>query len=632
MAIRKQLTAVPFTHVKINDQFWLPRIEINRTNTIPAEYKMCEDTGRVASFDLKWKPGDSNPPHIFWDSDVAKWIEAASYSLATHPDAQLDALIDQVVEKIASAQQPDGYLNTHYTQVEPDARWSNLRDCHELYCAGHLIEAAVAHYHATGKRKLLDVLCRYADYIDSVFGTQEGKKRGYPGHEELELALVKLYHATKNQRYLDLARYFIDERGRQPYYFDQEARLRGEDPAAYWAHTYAYMQAQVPVREQTEVTGHAVRAMYLYSAMADLANETGDETLLNTCDRLWEDLCLKRMYLTGGIGPSRSNEGFTTHYDLPDITAYAETCAAVGLVFWNHRMLQFEGNGKYADVMERALYNGAISGVSLDGRLFFYENPLASAGKHHRKGWFDCACCPPNIARMIASVGEYIYSQGENSAYVHLYVQGAATLDFAGKLVTLQQTTNYPWGGNVNVKIAVDQPTGFMLHLRVPEWCESYTVSLNSQDITERITARNGYFTIERNWNNGDTVELVFDMPVRFVVAHPNVQQMTGRVALMRGPIVYCLEGVDHNQISLDDIVIRTDSAAQTLFTPEYRPDLLGGVVILRGTGATAVRRNWEKTLYQTIQPDKAVSITAIPYYAWDNRGPGEMRVWLRTV
>jgi hypothetical protein len=351
---KRQLEPVPFTQVTFDDASWGPRIETNRTVSIPHIYRQCEATGRISAFDLNFhRPVPAPIVLIFGDSDPAKWLEAASYALATHPDPGLEALVDQVADKIIHAQQPDGYLNTHFIVAQPDMRWKNPRDWHEMYCAGHLIEAAVAHYQATGKRKLLDALCRYADHIDARFGREPGKKRGYGGHPEIELALVKLFHATNNPRYLKLATYLVDERGAQPHYYDIEARERGEDPADYWAKTYEYCQAQVPLREQTKVVGHAVRAMYLLSAAADLAHENDDPTLLETCERLWDNLITKRMYLTGAIGPSRHNEGFTLDYDLPDETAYGETCATIGLILWNHRPLQFAGESKYADVIER---------------------------------------------------------------------------------------------------------------------------------------------------------------------------------------------------------------------------------------------------------------------------------------
>ncbi|MFC1465617.1 MAG: glycoside hydrolase family 127 protein [Candidatus Brachytrichaceae bacterium NZ_4S206] len=628
MAVRRKLTPLPFTHVKLSDRFWAPRIEVNRTATLPAEYVMCETTGRIAAFDLKWKKGDPNPPHIFWDSDVAKWIEAAAYSLATHPDPELDALLDSVIARIAKAQRRDGYLNTHYIVFERaklDKRWTNLRDNHELYCAGHLIEAAVAHYQATGKRALLDVMCRYADYIDSVFGRGRGKLRGYCGHEEIELALVKLYHVTGERRYLKLAQYFVDERGRKPHYFDIEARRRGEDPARFRFRTYEYNQSHIPVREQSVVTGHAVRAMYLYSAMADLAGEIGDASLLAACERIWHSVVDERMYLTGGIGPSAGNEGFTVAYDLPDETAYAETCAAVGMVFWNHRMLQFDGNGKYADVMERALYNGTISGVSLDGTRFFYENPLASRGDHHRQPWFDCACCPPNIARLIASVGGYFYSTGEDGVWVHLYAAGKAEFPDWGLMI--EQTTDYPWGGKVTLRVTVDEPKRFALHLRIPGWCTKYALEVNQSPVSN-LRSRNGYVAITRTWRTGDTVILDLDMPVQLVRAHPNVRQMTGRVAIQRGPVVYCLESTDNPVSPLDRISLPLDMSWRV----EHRPELLGGVTVLRGK-ALVDDATWRGGLYALARPikRKPVQIVAVPYCVWDNRAPGEMRVWFRS-
>jgi len=625
---RRRLTPVPFTRVRIDDSFWAPRLQVNREQTLPAEYRQCKETGRIDAFALDWQPGIEPVPHIFWDSDVAKWVEAASYSLATHPDTALAEQLDDVVDLIISAQQPDGYLNIYYTVVEPEKRWSNLRDCHELYCAGHLIESAVAHFQATGNRRLLNAMCRYADYIASVFGAEPGKKRGYCGHEEIELALVKLYHATGEERYLQLSRYFVDERGRQPHYYDLETRARGEAPEDYWAKTYAYCQAHLPVREQTEVGGHAVRAMYLYSAMADLAAELGDESLKDTCERLWTDLCHKRMYLTGGIGPSRHNEGFTAAFDLPNETAYAETCAAIGLVFWAHRMLQLDGDGRYADVMERALYNGVISGVSLDGQRFFYENPLASNGTHHRQDWFGCACCPPNLARLLASLGGYIYSQDAEGLTVHLYIQGETQVTLAnGATVTLQQQTTYPWSGKVQLRCELSAPVEFTLRLRVPGWCRRY--KLRMDDYTFELPSEKGYVSLTREWNNGDVLELELDMPVEHLVAHPAVHDDRGLVALQRGPLVYCLEAVDHD-VNLRQITIPDDA----FFGIRYLPDLLGGVVVLEGEGCVADERDWQDILYQPLHslPSTPVAVRAIPYCTWDNREPGEMAVWLQRI
>jgi DUF1680 family protein len=624
--VRRKFTPVAFTNVTIQDRFWTPRITVNREQTIPFEYLQCKQTGRIEALKLNWKPGMRPVPHIFWDSDIAKWIEAASYSIAAYPDAALDTLIDELIALLAASQQPDGYLNSHYTVVEPQNRWTNLRDNHELYCAGHLIEAAVAHYQATGKRSLLDVACRYANYIDTVFGANPDQKHGYPGHQEIELALVKLYHVTNDARYLRLSKYFIDERGRQPHYYDQEAWARGDDPANYWAKSYEYNQSHIPAREQTRITGHAVRAMYFYSAMADLAGETGDESLLRACETLWTDLTTKRMYLTGGIGPSRHNEGFTRPYDLPNETAYAEACAAIGLVFWNHRLLQIDCDSRYADILERALYNGVLSGVALDGKTFFYENPLASLGDHHRQEWFDVACCPPNLARLLASLGQYVYAQSEADAAVHLYIQGSGKLEVAGQPITIHQQTNYPWNGTVQLRLEVgDRPLDFGLRLRIPGWCRAATLRVNGEPVDIPGCLENGYARIQRTWHNGDEVTLDLAMPVERVYAHPDVREDAGKVALQRGPIVYCLEEVD-NAVPLQRIRI----AANADFASHFDPELLDGVVVVTGQALAAGVEGWANTLYSTTpSPTTPAQFQAIPYYAWDNRQPGQMRVWV---
>ncbi|MBI3922008.1 MAG: glycoside hydrolase family 127 protein [Armatimonadetes bacterium] len=621
-----RLNPVDFTHVKIENRFWTPRQEVNRCVTIPHQYRMCKETERIDAFKLNWKQGQENPPHIFWDSDVAKWVEAAAYTVSTHPDPELGKLLDEVTTLIANSQQADGYLNVHYTVVEPDKRWANLRDCHELYCAGHLMEAAVTLYQATGKRHLLDALCRYADYIDSVFGRGKGKKRGYCGHEEIELALVKLYQTTGNRRYLKLAKYFVDERGRQPHYFHAEARERGDDPKTYRAQTYDYCQAHKPLRDQSEVVGHAVRAFYIYSGMADVAALTGDCELLAACKRLWDDLTQHKLYLTGGIGPSRHNEGFTRNYDLPNETAYAETCAAIALVFFAHRMLQIEADSRYADVVEQALYNGVLSGVSLDGTKFFYENPLASLGNHHRQQWFGCACCPPNVARLLASLGQYVYSTGAVSLYTHLYVGGQATTQVAGQQVTLTQETNYPWDGDVSLRLAVAQPTEFDLMLRIPRWCSQYAISVNGKAVT--TTMSRGYVEIRRTWKDGDTAELTLSMPVERVVAHPKVLSDVGKVALQRGPIVYCLEECDNPNV----LSLRVPKQAK--LTTRFDKRLLGGMSVVEGEAMSPSMTGWKGKLYTKAEDVKIkpVRFRAIPYFAWDNREPGAMAVWVPTI
>ncbi|MDD4890893.1 MAG: glycoside hydrolase family 127 protein [Phycisphaerae bacterium] len=619
----RRLSPLKWTDVRIDDAFWSPKIEVNRATTLPREYELCKSTGRINAFKLDWKPGQPNPPHIFWDSDVAKWIEAAAYSVATRPDPALEAMLNDVADLVASAGRPDGYLNCHYTVVEPGKRWSNLRDCHELYCAGHLIEGAVAHFQATGKRTLLDALCRYADYIDSVFGTEPGKIRGYCGHEEIELALVKLYRATGQNRYLNLAKYFIDERGRQPHYFDLEAQVRCEDPTKHWTGgKYEYLQAHLPVREQPEVVGHAVRAMYLLSGMADVAAETGDATLLAACRRLWNDTAARKMYVTGAVGALHNGEAFGRPYELPNESAYAETCANIALAFFAHRMVQLEADAKYADVMERALYNGMLSGVSADGMKFFYVNPLASAGGHHRQDWFGCACCPPNIARLLASMGQYIYSTSDQAAYVHLYIGSETKLNIAGRAVAIRQQTDYPWAGRVELVIDADAPAKFDLMLRIPAWCRKHRLALNGKPLKAPIAK--GYAQIRRTWAGGDVVELSLDMPIERVAAHPAVADNAGRVALQRGPIVYCLEQCD-NRADVRAMLL-PDSAK---LTARFDRKLLGGAVVIEGTGRTPDAD--DGSLYRDARSLKTtpVKFKAIPYFLWDNRKPGKMTVWL---
>lgn len=630
-AIEHQLVPVPFTSVTFEDAFWAPRIEINRTVTLPAIYQHLEATGRISAFDLNFhRPVPSPMPLVFGDSDPAKWLEAASYALAAHPDPDLAARVDYLADKIIQAQQPDGYLNTHFIAAQPEKRWSNLRDWHELYCAGHLIEAAVAHHQATGNRKLLDVLSRYADHIDATFGPEPGKERGYGGHPEIELALIRLYHVTNNERYLNLSSFFVDERGAQPHYYDIEAYERGEDPADFWAKTYEYCQAHLPVRQQEKVVGHAVRAMYLLSSVADLAYEKDDPTLLETCHRLWNNLINRRIYITGAIGPSRHNEGFTLDYDLPDETAYGETCATIGLILWNHRLLQFTGESKYADVIERSLYNAFLSGVSLDGARFFYENPLASAGDHHRQAWFDCPCCPPNLARVMASLGGFFYSTSANDVWVHLYAQSSVKLNIVGTQVNLRQVTNYPWDGRVKFELSPVIPQAFTLHLRLPGWCEQWSLRVNGRSVPGLAPGGNGYLAITRHWQAGDTVELFMEMPVQAMRAHPSVRFLQRRIALQRGPLVYCLEGVDHGDIILDRISIDPQHLPSGEFNVEYQANLLGGVCVIHGKGEVVDEQGWGDTLYRDSPPiSRYRDITAIPYYAWDNRAAGEMRIWI---
>ncbi len=638
------MNPIPLSRVKVQGGFWGRWQEIIRTSTIPASYQRLKETGRIDAFRLKWKTGMPNPPHLFWDSDVAKWVETAAYTLVTYPDAKLKHLVNDTVELISSAQQRDGYLNTHFTVVEPDKRWANLRDNHELYCAGHLMEAAVAHYIATDDETLLQTMTKYADYIDSVFGLEEGKMRGYCGHEEIELALVKFYRLTAEARYLRLAKYFIDQRGQIPDYFEEEARRRGEPPKGYGdvvaiARRDAcqpalpgnpmYYQNHLLVREQDEVVGHAVRALYLLSGMVDVARETNDVSLFAACQRLWEDVCERKMYVTGGIGPSRVNEGFTCAYDLPNETAYAETCAAVALVFFNHRMLQMDLDGRYADVAERALYNGALSGISLDGTKFFYENPLAvlhPASPRQRQEWFGCACCPNNISRLLASLGIYMYSEAADGVAVHLYGPSEVLLSIGGQSVTLSQDTNYPWDGKVVINVAPGHQAKFSIRLRWPGWCPIGTVAVNGTKLLTKI--EKGYITITRKWQEGDAVEVNFEMAVRRVYAHPEVKADIGRVAIARGPLVYCLEEVD-NGPNLDAIHLPRNVA----FQYKFERDLLGGLGVITSEVLLQDIAQAPNVLYRDgAGTFKKKTIRAVPYFAWANRQPGEMLVWLREI
>jgi DUF1680 family protein len=602
----RKLTAVPFTEVRIEDDFWAPRLRTTREKTLPHNLMWCENTGRISNFAKAAGSVEGEFKGIYFnDSDVYKVLEGAAYVLATHPDRKLERQVDEIIEKVAGAQQDDGYLNSYYTLVEPENRWTNLRDKHELYCAGHLFEAAVAHYRATGKRTLLSVACKFADHIDSIFGPD--KRSGVPGHEEIELALVKLYGVTGEERYLKLAQFFLDERGR-----GRGRELYGD-----------YCQDHKPIREQSEICGHAVRAMYLYSGVADIAGITGDRRYIEAMERIWDDVVHRKMYITGGIGPSASNEGFTVAYDLPNETAYAETCASIGMVFWNHRLNLLHADGRFADIVERALYNGLLSGISLDGERFFYVNPLASRGKHHRKPWYACACCPTNMVRFLPTVGGYIYAHSENGIYVNLYVASTAEVPLQDTLVTMTQDTRYPWDGDVKITIEPASDATFDICLRIPGWCKDPRLRVNGRPLSD-FEVEKGYARIRREWHPGDTIELELAMPIERMKAHPNVTANTGRVALQRGPMVYCLEAVDNG-----GTVFQLSLAREAELVAEHRPQLLGGVTVIRGTAVVSCAGNWNNMLYRPIAEPKTVKCVAVPYYSWDNRERGEMIVWL---
>ncbi len=615
----------------MEDRFWSARQRTNRLQSLPHAHAQLAETGRLAAFALGWRPGQEPVPHYFWDSDVAKWVEAASYALATDPDPELGARLGEVVRAIVGAQQPDGYLNVYFSTVEPGAHWQDLRDAHELYCAGHLIEAAVAHHQATGERVLLDAACRLADHIGRVFGLGPGQIPGYSGHEEVELALVRLYRATGEERYLAQARYFVDQRGQSPNYFEVEAARRGTPGHAEGfmrslRHPARHNQSHAPVRQQSEAVGHAVRAMYLYSAMTDLAVETGDEELAAACRRLFADVTGRHMYITGGVGSSAANEGFTEDWDLPNASAYAETCASVGLAFWAHRMLELEPRGEYGDVLERVLYNGVLAGVSADGTRFFYANPLASRGDVHRQEWFGCACCPPNAARIVASLGQYVYAAGPGTLAVHLYVQGQAEVDLDGQRVVIRQRTDYPWDGSVELTLEPEKPARFELLLRLPGWCRAPRLEVQGQTVDVGAVARDGYAWLDRTWRAGERVRLVLPMPPERIWAHPQVREDQGCAALQRGPLIFCLEEVDNPGIPLG----RVSLVAGADIVAEWSADLLGGVVSLQTLGRVARGDDWGGALYRPAPPRAAGALLrAVPYFAWDNRAQGAMRVWL---
>jgi DUF1680 family protein len=577
---------------------------------------------------------------VFQDSDVAKWLEAVAYSLATNPDERLERLADEVIELIARAQRADGYLNTYFLVAQPGKEWTNLAECHELYCAGHMLEAAVAYYQATGKRRFLDVMVRFVNLIDEEFGPEEGKLKGYPGHQEIELALVKLYRVTGEQKYLNLAKYFLDERGKEPNYFVLE-RERMEESVrrqVYERVKLDYYQAHKPVREQEAAVGHAVRALYMYSGMIDVARETGDSELIEVCRRLWDNVTRKQMYITGGVGSSAHGEAFTFDYDLPNDTAYAETCAAIALVFFAWRMLQIRPKAEYADVIERALYNGILSGMSEDGKRFFYVNPLEVDPevcerrndhrhvKPTRQKWFSCACCPPNIARLLASIGQYVYSYDDEAIYVHLYAASTAEFEIGGESVVIAQQTDYPWDGTVKFGVSCGKPSRFTLALRMPGWCRKPRLTVNGRDVNIAQTSQDGYALITREWKTGDILELDLPMPVEKVVSSLKVRENAGRVAIQRGPVVFCLEEAD-NGPGLHNLVL--DPEAE--LTAEFDASLFGGVVVVKGEAWRCVETDPDGTLYRQQLPAKErVKVKLIPYYAWANRSAGEMLVWMR--
>ena len=639
---------LPLTGMQVTDRFFAPRIDLVRTQMLPYQWEALNDR-------LK----DTEPSHcienfriaagisrgeyhgmVFQDSDLYKWLEAVAYQLAVRPDPSLREAADSAIRLIGQAQTPEGYLNTYYQTHPDEKRFSNLQNNHELYCAGHLIEAAVAFAQAVGDTRLLDVARRYADLIDRVFGPEEGKLHGYPGHEIIEMALVRLFRLTGEERYLRLARYFIDQRGQAPLYFEEEARRDGNRDFV-WNETfmrYQYYQAGKPVREQTEAEGHAVRAVYLYSGMADVAAETGDQTLFEACRTLFDNIVSRRMYITGAIGSTHVGEAFTYDYDLPNESVYAETCAQIGLCFFAQRILNSEMDGRYADVIERALYNSVLSGMSLDAKRFFYVNPLEVVPeacekddrlrhvKPQRQKWFGCACCPPNLARFLGSLPSYAFSAGGDTLYMHLYIGGEVRVALAHAEVHLSVESDYPWDGRV--RLTVHTPGEYGIAVRISGWCRGYELKVNGESVSSEPVR--GYVSLNRVWREEDMVELNLKMPVTLMRANPAVRADTGKLCVVRGPLVYSLEEADNGK---DLHLLRLP--LQTAFEVHDEPQLLGGIRTIRCNAFRRSKSFAEGQLYAPVcgaEEMTETQLTWIPYFAWANREPGEMAVWIREV
>ncbi|MCU6670992.1 glycoside hydrolase family 127 protein [Enterobacteriaceae bacterium H4N4] len=581
---------------------------------------------------------------VFQDSDVTKWLEAVAWSLCQQPDAELEKTADEVIDLLAAAQCEDGYLNTWYMLKEPGLRWTNLAECHELYCAGHLFEAAVAFYKATGKRTLLDIACRFADHIYTVFGPGENQLHGYPGHPEIELALMRLYEVTGNNDYLALANYFVEERGAQPHYYDIEYEKRGKTfhwgnwGEAWMIKDKAYTHAHKPMVEQDEAVGHAVRSVYLMTGIAHLARISGDESKRQTCLRIWNNMVQRRMYITGGIGSQGIGEAFTSDYDLPNDTAYSESCASIGLMMFARRMVEMEGDGQYADVMERALYNTVLGGMSMDGKHFFYVNPLETYPKaipfNHiyehvkpvRQRWFGCACCPPNIARTLVALGHYIFTPREDALLINLYVGNSLQVMVGGKPLDITISGNYPWDEQVTISINSPEPVEHTLALRIPGWCDALKVTLNGEVYCGAIDK--GYLHIHRSWAAGDVITLQLPMPVRRVYGNPLVRHLAGKVALQRGPLVYCLEQAD-NGSELQTLSLDKGSE----FVEVAGTGVMANKILIQAQGhRQTLDASQDKPLYQFDQPmtrSAPQTLTFIPWFSWANRGEGEMRIWV---
>ncbi len=636
--VKRKANEINLKQIKIQDIFWSRLQNLAIDVAIPYQGKILNDaipgvikSHAIANFRIAAGLEDGSfYGTVFQDSDVAKWLEGVAYSLAVKPDADLEARADEIIRIIEQAQQTDGYLDTYFIINGIEKRWTNLQECHEMYCAGHMMEAAVAYYEITGKDRLLKVMERMADHMISWFGT--GKHTGIPGHQEIEVGLMRMYRVTGKEKYKELAEYFINERGQDPHFFEKEAKKRGWrvfenlDPA-----DTAYNQSYAPVREQKEAVGHSVRGVYMYRAMAEIAAATGDDSLLDACKILWNNITQKKMYLTGGIGASSAKESFSADYELPNDRAYAETCAAIGLVFFAKAMLDIEPDGRYADIMELAMYNGTISGMQADGRRFFYVNPLEvqpgvsgelpgyQAVLPERPSWHFCACCPPNLIRMITSLGKYAWSYNADTLYSHLFIGQEVSFGLAD----IKVESEYPWKGHVVYHIHAKTQTTFTLAVHIPAYTHELTCTVNGTLIRDMVI-KNGYLYITRDWAENDTVVLDFPMCVKRIYANQNVRENAGCVAFMRGPLVYCFEGIDQ-PTQLQRIRIPRNSKIREM---KGSGELFGHALLLKMEG---VEITTSDSLYSETPPEETTcEVIAIPYYLWANRGINQMRVWMQ--
>lgn len=635
---------VDLKNIAIKDSFWSKHVNLVKEAIIPYQWEAMNDRIKDAESshcleNFRIAAGESEGEFygaVFQDTDVAKWLEAVGFTLAVHKDEELEKTADEAIDLIVKAQQDDGYINTYFTIKEPERRWKNLCEGHELYTAGHLMEAAVAYYMGTGKDKFLKAMMRFADLICETFGAEEGKIHGYPGHQEVEIGLIKLYEVSGEKKYLDAAKYFIDARGVGENYFLKEmarADYKNIFPefAGYQA---AYSQSHLPVREQTTAEGHAVRAVYMYCAMADLAEAYKDEELLKACKTLWKNIVEKRMYITGGIGSSGILERFTTDYDLPNEYNYSESCASIALALFGRRMANITGDASYMDIVEKELYNTILAGIALDGRSFFYVNPLEvwppacmeRTSREHvksvRQKWFGVACCPPNIARTLASLGQYIYSIDEDGLYVNLFVSNEAKIEVAGRPVNIEIKTEFPKNYDIMMKISDVPKDGMKLGVRIPGYAKDYEVKVNGKTMD---CAENLHYAVVELAGDAE-VAVTFKAPARYVWANPNVRADAGKVAIMRGPVVYCLEQADNGE---NLPLIYADTKKPLV---EKESGLFGGTIVIEGEGKRQAETGWnEETLYGEIRPAyEDATFTAVPYFAWNNRGEGEMNVWIK--